>query len=89
MSKSKMEFYSDYLKGIASPDSGDWGFNHLGVLHKAICADIVKNPETDYGNEEYGLVFKCKDGKIRTAWIMMDAEGNGAGHLDIVGGDDK
>jgi hypothetical protein len=84
---SDMEFYSDYKKGVVSPDSGDWGFEHLGVLHKAICADIVKNP--DNGEEEYGLVFKCRDGKIRTAWIMCDPEGNGAGHLDIVGGDDK
>jgi hypothetical protein len=72
----KMSFYSD-------PHSGDWGFDHLGVLHKAICADIVKNPDGSC-EEEYGLVFKCRDGKIRTAWIMCDPEGNGAGHLDIV-----
>jgi hypothetical protein len=77
----KMSFYSD-------PHSGDWGFDHLGVLHKAICADIVKNPDGSC-EEEYGLVFKCRDGKIRTAWIMCDPEGNGAGHLDIIVGGQK
>lgn len=93
--KHDIIFYSDTIgKEVSttkSPNSAgtDWGFDHLRPLHKAICADIVKNPEADHGDEEYGLVFKCRDGKIRTAWIMMDAEGNGAGHLDIVGGDDK
>lgn len=77
-----MTFYSDHKQDLAK--KSDWGFKHLGVLHKAICADIVKNPATDHGEEEYGLVFKCRDGKIRTAWIMRDPEGNGAGHLDIV-----
>jgi hypothetical protein len=88
-------FYSDTIgKEVSttrSPNSAgtDWGFEHLRPLHKAICADIVKNPDSSNGDEEYGLVFKCRDGKIRTAWIMCDPEGNGAGHLDIVGGDDK
>ena len=75
-----MTFYSDYPNEL-TPDSG---FNHLSPLWRAICADIVKNPATDHGEEEYGLVFKCRDGKVRTAWIMRDPEGNGAGHLDIV-----
>jgi hypothetical protein len=84
MKTSKMQFYSDYPNELTP----DWGFNHLSPLWRATCADIVKNPDGS-SEEEYGLVFKCKDGKIRTAWIMCDPEGNGAGHLDIVGGDDK
>jgi hypothetical protein len=84
---SDIVFYSDHLLASAVPPTKtDWGFDHLRPLHKAICADIVKNPDSN-GDEEYGLVFKCRDGKIRTAWIMCDPEGNGAGHLDIVGGD--
>ena len=83
---SDIIFYSDYNKKGFKAD-GDWGFRHLEVLGKAVCVDIAKNPEADHGDEEYGLVFKCRDGKIRTAWIMCDPEGNGAGHLDIVGGD--
>ena len=65
----------------------DFEFEHLSPLHGAVCVDIVKNsePEIAYSrDDEYGLVFKCRDGKVRTAWIMRDPEGNGAGHLDIV-----
>lgn len=68
-------------KAITSKIQKDWGFKHLSVLHKARCGDIVKNSETDHGEAEYGLLFECRDGKIRTAWIMCDPEGNGPGHL--------
>lgn len=83
-SSNDIVFYSDHLLASAVPPTKtDWGFDHLSPLHKATCVDIVKNPEADHGDEEYGLVFRCRDGKVRTAWILCDPEGNGAGHLDI------
>jgi len=59
---------------LTDTNKPDWAFKYL---------DIVKNTDTDHRDEEYGLVFRAKDGTIRTAWIMRDPEGNGAGHLDI------
>lgn len=64
----------------------DYGFDHLRRLRASVCVDIVKNPDTDHGQDEYGLVFRKKDGSIVTAWIMCDPEGNGPGHLDLVEG---
>lgn len=85
---SAVSFFSDPLraspadrKAVSSRIKKDWGFNHLSVLHKARCVDIVKNSETDHGGYEYGLIFQCVDGKTRTAWIMCDPEGNGPGHM--------
>jgi hypothetical protein len=67
------------------PQSKDWGFEHLKQLKGAVCVDIARNTDTGHNSdEEYGLVFRTKSGKIKTAWIMCDPEGNGAGHLDIV-----
>jgi len=62
----------------------DWGFKHLSQLKNARLVDIAKNTDTDHKDDEYGLVFRLEDGTISTAWICRDAEGNGAGHLDIV-----
>jgi hypothetical protein len=74
-------FFSDTI----GKDAGiDWGFEHLMSLRHSVCVDIVKNSDTGHNDEEYGLVFKAKNGTIRTAWIMRDPEGNGAGHLDII-----
>jgi hypothetical protein len=68
---------------LTDTNKPDWAFKYLGQLLKSTCVDIVKNTDTDHRDEEYGLVFRAKDGTIRTAWIMRDPEGNGAGHLDI------
>ena len=74
--------YSDTI----GKDAGiDWGFEHLKQLRGSVCVDIVKNSDTCHDEEEYGLVFRTKDRKVLTAWIMRDPEGNGSGHLDIVG----
>lgn len=72
-----------YSETVGKDAGIDWGFEHLLPLFKGSCVDIAKNPDTDHGQEEYGLVFKCRDGQYRTAWIMCDPEGNGAGHLHI------
>ena len=86
----KLQFYSDYkIRKATENAQSDWGFEHLGKLKNLVCVDIVKNPSLCRGNEEYGLVFRAKGGTTRTAWIMRDPEGNGSGHLDIVGSDDK
>jgi len=67
------------------PQSKDWFFKHLNQLKGSVCVDIARNTETGHtSKEEYGLVFRTKSGTIKTAWIMCDPEGNGAGHLDIV-----
>lgn len=65
-------------------DKTDWGFKHLGQLRGSLCVDIVKDPDFDRNDPLYGLVFRSKDGILRTAWIFCDPEGNGAGHLDII-----
>jgi len=80
--KDPITLYSDT---IGKDAENDWGFKHLKQLRGAICVDIVKNTDTCHNEKEYGLVFRTKDRKILTAWIMRDPEGNGSGHLDIVG----
>lgn len=70
-----LQFLSD-----PASDKNDWGFKHLGQLRGSLCVDIVKDEDADW----YGLVFRAKDGSLRTAWILCDPEGNGGGHLDII-----
>ena len=55
-------------------------------LRGKVLVDVVKDEEGVDGEPLYGLVFKSgiKDRKPSVAWIYRDAEGNGAGFLNII-----
>lgn len=62
---------------------------HYKQLKDMIVYDIVKDDQGINGEPTYGIIFRGLKSrgwpadKVRVAWILRDAEGNGAGHLDI------
>lgn len=58
-------------------------------LKDMVVWDIVKDDEGINGEPLYGIVFRglpsrgWPKNQMRTAWIMMDPEGNGPGFLNI------
>jgi hypothetical protein len=67
----------------------DYYLEHYKQLKDMVVYDIIKDDEGINGEPLYGIVFRglpsrgWPANKVRVAWIQMDAEGNGAGHLNI------
>ena len=62
----------------------EWIKKHYGQLVGYKITDIARDDNPDGGDPFVGLVLAHKNGhKEKIAWILMDPEGNGAGHLDI------
>ena len=61
----------------------DWIIKHYSQIVGYKIVNIAIDDSTDPREPWIGLVLE-KSHKKKLAWILMDPEGNGVGHLDIV-----
>ena len=55
----------------------------VGGKITAIGIDNSEEAIADFGEPVYCLVVTMPNGRVKHAYIMQDAEGNGAGFLDV------
>ena len=53
------------------------------LIKEKLAGATVVGSVVDPDNEYFGIRFRQPDGKELTAWIDCDAEGNGAGWINI------
>ena len=56
----------------------------VGGMITAVAMDDFDETIEEYGNPLFALIVTMPDGRKLQVAIMQDAEGNGAGHLDII-----